>query len=223
MQLAMESVNEWNWRNGLPELEMGIALNTGNVVVGNIGSQKRSKYGVVGRNVNLTARVESNTVGNQVLITENTLKQGGDVLQIGKRMDLLVKGVEGLLPVYELLGVEGDYGLHMPDIKVELFDLEQAIPVSYSVLEGKQIDVETVEAKLAKLGKKDALIHSESRLPPLTNIKLKLQPPDTSEKFEDVYAKVLDLPTEGPDLFHIRFTSVPPEVAGFIEKRISNR
>ena len=64
----MKGINEHNAKLGLPKLEMGIALNTGEVIVGNIGSQKHIKYGVVGSHVNLTARIESNTVGGQVLI-----------------------------------------------------------------------------------------------------------------------------------------------------------
>jgi adenylate cyclase len=63
MQKAMRGVNEHNFQMGWPEIEMGIGIHTGEVVVGNIGSTKRSKYGVVGRTVNLTARIESFTVG----------------------------------------------------------------------------------------------------------------------------------------------------------------
>ncbi|MFZ2087613.1 MAG: response regulator, partial [Desulfobaccales bacterium] len=59
MQLAMTSVNERNCRAGYPKVALGIGINTGDVVVGNIGSQKRIKYAVVGRAVNLTARIES--------------------------------------------------------------------------------------------------------------------------------------------------------------------
>jgi adenylate cyclase len=55
MQLAMVSINEQNRREDLPELEMGIGIHTGQVVVGNIGSQERMKYGVVGSHVNLTS------------------------------------------------------------------------------------------------------------------------------------------------------------------------
>ena len=65
MQKAMGRVNEQNRQKGWPEIEMGIALHTGEVVVGNIGSVKRSKYGVVGRTINTTARIESFTVGGQ--------------------------------------------------------------------------------------------------------------------------------------------------------------
>ena len=53
MQLAMPAVNERNRGLGLPDLQMGIAVNTGEVVVGNVGSHKRAKYGVVGSPVNL--------------------------------------------------------------------------------------------------------------------------------------------------------------------------
>ena len=47
MQLAMEEINAQNEADGLPHLEMGVAVNTGEVVVGNIGSEKRAKYGVL--------------------------------------------------------------------------------------------------------------------------------------------------------------------------------
>ena len=54
MQLAMTSVNEQNKEEDLPDLEMGIGIHTGQVVVGNIGSLERMKYGVVGSHVNLS-------------------------------------------------------------------------------------------------------------------------------------------------------------------------
>ena len=59
MQKGMERVNRRNRDEGLPAVEMGIAVHTGDVVVGNIGSVKRAKYGAVGSHVNLTARSES--------------------------------------------------------------------------------------------------------------------------------------------------------------------
>ncbi|MCZ6874270.1 MAG: response regulator, partial [bacterium] len=61
MQLAMTTVNDQNRQEGLPEIEMGIGVHTGEVVVGNIGSHKRTKYGVVGSHANLTSRIESYT------------------------------------------------------------------------------------------------------------------------------------------------------------------
>ena len=74
MQLAMPDFNAQNEAVGLPPLSMGIGINTGNVIVGNIGSQNRAKYGVVGHTINLASRVEGSAMGGQVLITESTFE-----------------------------------------------------------------------------------------------------------------------------------------------------
>lgn len=52
MQLAMNKVNEQLQALGFASLEMGIGINTGEVVVGNIGSEKRTQYSVLGNEVN---------------------------------------------------------------------------------------------------------------------------------------------------------------------------
>jgi adenylate cyclase len=77
MQNAMIGVNQQNLKLGLPTLEMGIGINTGEVVVGNIGSQKRAKYTVIGSHANLAARIETYTVGGQVLVSEYTCQEAG--------------------------------------------------------------------------------------------------------------------------------------------------
>jgi adenylate cyclase len=72
MQLAMISVNQKMKQLGFPKLENGIGINTGEVVEGNIGSEKRTKYSVIGGPVNLAFRIESYTVGGQILVSEST-------------------------------------------------------------------------------------------------------------------------------------------------------
>ena len=94
MQNAMKEVNERNKKMGLPELEMGIGLNDAEVIVGNIGSSKRSKYGVVGSGVNLASRIESYTVGGQVFISESLRKEVGEVLRIDGQLEVFPKGSE---------------------------------------------------------------------------------------------------------------------------------
>ncbi|MEZ4236385.1 MAG: adenylate/guanylate cyclase domain-containing protein [Myxococcota bacterium] len=54
-------------------LQMGIGVDTGQVVAGNIGAESHMKYGVVGAAINVASRLESFTLGNQVLVSEATL------------------------------------------------------------------------------------------------------------------------------------------------------
>src|SRR5262249_22755747 len=70
MQIAMDRFAADRRQQGLATAEMGIGLHTGRVVVGNIGSARRTKYAAVGTAVNLAARVESYTTGGQILISE---------------------------------------------------------------------------------------------------------------------------------------------------------
>jgi len=113
MQLAMEAFNEESRALGGSELQMGIAVHTGQVVVGNIGSSKRMKYGVVGSAVNLTARIQAFTLGNQVLVSEQTLQQ-----LTGARVDghlrVKVKGVENPVCIYDIGALGGAYDLKLP-------------------------------------------------------------------------------------------------------------
>ena len=114
MQLAMASVNDRNRLAGYPEVALGIGVNTGNMVVGNLGSKKRMKYGVVGRHVNLTSRIESYTVGDQIFISEGTLKECGDIVRIDHAMQVMPKCVKERLTIYEVGGIAGDYQLFYP-------------------------------------------------------------------------------------------------------------
>src|SRR5262245_26332613 len=67
MQLAIREVNGRLAAKGAAELEMGIGIHTGPVIVGNIGSLRRTKYAAVGSNVNLAGRSESCTTGGHRL------------------------------------------------------------------------------------------------------------------------------------------------------------
>ena len=107
MQLAMATVNAHNREDGLPEVEMGIGVNTGEVVVGNLGSHKRTKYGIVGTHVNLTARIESYTVGGQILISEATRQEVGPILRIAQQIEIEAKGLDGPITVYDVRGIGG--------------------------------------------------------------------------------------------------------------------
>jgi class 3 adenylate cyclase len=107
MQAAMGDINLANLDDGLPELDMAIALNTGSVVAGNIGSERRSKYGFVGHAMNVTSRIEDAAGRGEVLISDSTRDKLPDALVVGDRRELSAKGMEEALVVYPLLEVKG--------------------------------------------------------------------------------------------------------------------
>ena len=147
MQLAMAAVNEQNREEDLPEIEMGIGVHTGQVVVGNIGSPERMKYGVVGSHVNLTSRIQSYTTGGQILISETTRREVGPILKIGKQMEVKAKGIEHPITLFEVLGIGGRHKLLLPETAETLVPLAEEIPLRYEVLEANQVERQDVQRR----------------------------------------------------------------------------
>ncbi len=215
MQLKMGEVNQKMKELDFPQLEMGIGINTGVVVVGNIGSEKRTKYGIVGSQVNLTYRIESYTTGGQVLISEQTLKDAGAIVKINGHRQVTPKGVKQPITVYEVSGIAGYYNIFLPRDEEQFFPLTEEIPIQYAILDGKNISDSRFQGSLVELSAKGAKVRAdnlgENELPSgLTNLKLNLLLSDTPAKVsEDIYAKVLEkLAPKGS--FYIRFTATPP-------------
>jgi class 3 adenylate cyclase len=105
MQKAMQGLNRGNLRLGLPELQMGIGVNSGQLIVGNIGSEKRKKYGAVGIPINLAFRIQSEAEGGEVLVSPAVFQNlGGDLLVEGTRQCSL-KGIEQPVILYRVEGL----------------------------------------------------------------------------------------------------------------------
>jgi len=113
MQQTMQAVNELNHQSGLPELATGIGINTGEVIVGNIGSEQRAKYGVVGHNVNFAARIESFTEGGQILVSDRTLEACTGLLETRGEMSVLPKGFDEEVRIHDICGIGGVYQIRI--------------------------------------------------------------------------------------------------------------
>ena len=217
MQLAMTSVNDRNRQSGYPEVALGIGINTGEVVMGNIGSKKRIKYAVVGRAVNLTARIESYTVGGQIFISESTLYECGDILRIDSAMQVMPKGVKKPLTIHEVGGIGGDFQLFLPPKKeITWIELKQGLPVQFTVVDWKHTGELGHGGTITKMSTKMVEIHSEVLPSPLANLRISLYDPDDREIADDLYGKVVAHLSESPPAFLVHFTSVPPEAETFL-------
>lgn len=105
MQQAIDDINARNAQDGLPPISMGIGLNTGPVIAGNIGSELRSKYAVVGPAVNQVARIEDACPGGNILVSATTLEAVQHLLCIGDSERLQARGMLRPIEVFQVLGV----------------------------------------------------------------------------------------------------------------------
>ena len=220
MQLAMNTINEQNRLENLPEIEMGIGVHTGQVVVGNIGSPERMKYDVIGSQVNLTSRIQSCTTGGQILISEITRHEAGRILKVGRQMEVKAKGVEHPVMVFEVLGISGRHKLLLTDARDELVPLISSIPFRYETVESSQLGHEAYKGVLTKLSRKAAEAILDQPMDNLTNIRMRLMQ-DGGELSGSVYAKVIDSVAGTGNYFSLRFTSVSPEIERLFQAETS--
>jgi adenylate cyclase len=217
MQNAMESVNEENFRKALPELDMGIGLNTAEVVVGNIGSEDRAKFGVVGSGVNMASRIESYTVGGQILISESVYKEAGNILRIDAQREVFPKGTETPLMIYQVGCIAGHYNLALEEKDHATVQLIRRIHLQYKMLEGKDIGNQGLKGFMVRLSKKSAEIILAAPVDVLTNLKMNLTDVEEDLISKDFYGKVIERPDKNRAGHVIRFTAVPPEVGSYFQ------
>jgi adenylate cyclase len=221
MQKGMSGVNEYNNQMGWPEIEMGIALHTGEVVVGNIGSTKRSKYGVVGRTVNLTARIESFTVGGQVLVSPTLMQAVDRGLILGDQLKVHAKGMREPLKCRELLGHENHPELLLKGEETIFTTLSDPLPFHYVVMTDKHLDEQMHPAMLVAISQRRAVVEATGNLPLHANIMLRLEVESEEEKSEELYAKVVQVLDGSSKRYVIHFTSIPPGMVAWLHRLVS--
>ncbi len=217
MQLAMDAVNAQNRRDGLPEVEMGIGIHTGDVVVGNIGSDQRAKYGVVGSPVNLTGRIESYTVGGQILISERTRQAVGPILRVAKQITVETKGVAQPITLHDVRGIGGVFNVFLPEKDETFVRLREAIPCRCTVLEGKHLGNATLTGRLVNLSARSGEVHTHHAIAARSDIKIELMDHHGATIPGDLYAKVVGSPAENRPGFTVQFTTISPEIAAFFQ------
>ena len=206
MQQRMRSVNAWNAQRGYPELAMGIGVNTDEVVLGNIGSERRTKYGVIGAAVNLTGRIESYTTEGQIIISPSTRARIAEALTVEQEIPAAPKGVEGTVTLTAVSGIGGDYDLQLFRDEQPPLPLPAPAEIGFRVLEGKHLDGSARRGALRAISAQQAVLETDAPLRPYDNLCL--------DVCGGLYAKVTD--GEAPR-FTLRFTGKPEGFAAWLE------
>jgi adenylate cyclase len=213
MQNGLEEINNTQRRLFLPELSIGIGIDTGTVVVGNIGSKRRAKYSAVGTPMNTAFRIESYTTGGQILISPRTMEKAGSRIEYRKTLEVTFKGVAGPVTLYDVIGIDGPY---QATLKVSAPDtptaLDTPLPIALFILDGKQVSDVPLAGRIVSLGAVTAEIEMES--PPERYDNVKIAPnPEMAGYGSEIYGKVTEItePTtpETGGRVVVRFTWLP--------------
>jgi class 3 adenylate cyclase len=100
MQQAMPEVNLAGIGQELPLLRMGIGLHAGEVVVGNIGSESRAKYGIIGSAVNLAHRIQTQAAGGEVVVSQAVYQLVQPEVMITRKFEVRLKGIQEPVTLY---------------------------------------------------------------------------------------------------------------------------
>lgn len=103
MQERLDAFN----RESFEEIQIRIGINSGSVILGNLGSQRhRLEYAMVGDHVNIGQRLESSAPNSRCLISESTYELIKDHIMVGDRQEISVKGKSDMVAAYLLEGIK---------------------------------------------------------------------------------------------------------------------
>ncbi len=134
MQIELYSFNLELKHKDLDAIHMGIGINTGSFIAGNIGSEDKIEFTLIGDNVNLAARIEAQTCKTQVICSEETFKLVSSKVTSVKLPKAILKGKSDPLQTYSIRGIEISNGKMLTNIPVRIITNDNPLPDELFIL-----------------------------------------------------------------------------------------
>ncbi len=157
-----------------------------------------------------------------MLISSSTYEQVKDVVRVGDTQELQFKGLDDLIQIYEVEGLDGDYACSMPKKAPEHFiDLDPPLPLECFILEGKTISSKAISGRIEKLSENSAQGVLDDAVERNMNLMVRITP-NSANELNEIYAKVMEAdPASGNGSTRIvlNFTSLPDDAKAFLQER----
>jgi adenylate cyclase len=218
MQLAMDDINRAHRQANLPEMYMGIGLNSGQVIAGELGSKLHSARTVIGEEVNLAARIEAFCLRGQILASEATCALCGDFAETGAPLEVYIKGRASGVTLREIHGIPSTARRVPRQERRRSPRVPVRIAFVYQLLANDLVSQVRSPGMVVDLGYGGALVELERELGQFEELRLELQLPFTGYLASDLYGRVVNAKPHGAKFrFGVEFTSLGPETSRNIQ------
>jgi len=163
----------------------------------------------------VTSRIESYTVGGQILISESVRQQAGGVLRIDGKREIIPKGADSPPTIYEVGGIGAPYNLALETKDQDMVTLMHKVPVIYRALGSEASQKESIKGFITCLSYRSAEVELEDRLEPMANLKMGLGDVHEALAEKHFYGKIIAYTNSDEKRAILRFTSIPPEIASY--------
>lgn len=216
MQNAMKEINGFCKERDIFQLEMGVGVHCGEAFVGNVGTEKMMRYNVIGRVVNECSRIESCSIGGQVLISEAILNQLTCGVTIENHLSVEAKGIKRPLQIYEVSALGGEYGCSLEENEEIIYPVMEQIALELYPIKDKMLSTVPIVTRLKFVNVRRAVVEVtervEQELMVRSDVEVRMKRKE-GLRFSGVYAKVVD--KNGSDI-GLRFTHLNKDAEEFI-------
>jgi adenylate cyclase len=219
MQLAMDGLNKNCVERGLPELHMGIGINTGTVMAGLIGTGDYAEYAVIGAQVNLASRIEAFALRGQVLISQSTFEGCAGFAATDNPVQVHVKGLREPIVLHEVTGIPS-LGKELPRKEIRRsLRIKAEMAFKYRVVKNKIIAPESHSGRIVDIGYYGVKAELGKELDAYSELHMEIDLFIVGYVASDIYARVLRLrPEQDRFIASIEFTSLSDKSQAHIRR-----
>jgi adenylate cyclase len=209
MQIAMDELRQKHRSENVPEMFLGIGVNTGKVMTGLIGSDRYRAHTIIGDEVNLASRIEAFSLRGQVLVSQSTYELCQDFADCGPPVQVYMKGKADSVLIREVKGIPS-LGKFVPRRELRRSArVEVLLPFAYQIVSRKTVLATIDTGTIHNIGYDGVLVEIERPLPLYAEIKLAVNLVSLGYRAEDVYGRIVDVrEDQGRWFCGVEFTSV---------------